>query len=142
MHGKVRLALHYVGVGACQAYSAFIWLLCLCRYQSDEFLLRAQAGIPDSEIVAAATLNCAELFMKQVRLASHAHVPVHVHVWYGLYFSKCLMHERYSSALCWTHAGAMYGRVLQSLASSCLASPGSFSAPTVSWFLCQFAGPS
>jgi hypothetical protein len=36
------------------------------RYQSDEFLLRAQAGIPANEILAAATVNCAELFMKQV----------------------------------------------------------------------------
>lgn len=49
-------------------YSVSVCWLCLCRYQSDEFLLRAQAGIPDSEIVAAATLNCAELFMKQVRV--------------------------------------------------------------------------
>lgn len=36
------------------------------RYQSDEFLLRSQAGIPAQEILAAATINCAELFMKQV----------------------------------------------------------------------------
>jgi hypothetical protein len=35
------------------------------RYQSDEFLLRAQAGIPAREIVAAATIGCAELFMQE-----------------------------------------------------------------------------
>jgi hypothetical protein len=39
----------------------------LCRHQSEEFLLRSQAGIPAQEILAAATTNCAELFMKQVR---------------------------------------------------------------------------
>lgn len=42
------------------------------RYQSDEFLLRAQAGIPANEILAAATVNCAELFVKQVRSAAAA----------------------------------------------------------------------
>lgn len=42
------------------------------KYQSDEFLLRAQAGIPAQEILAAATVNCAELFMKQGELGELA----------------------------------------------------------------------
>lgn len=37
------------------------------RYQSEELLLRSRAGIPTKEILAAATINCAELFMKQVQ---------------------------------------------------------------------------
>ncbi|KAF8068175.1 hypothetical protein HT031_001861 [Scenedesmus sp. PABB004] len=35
------------------------------RCQSEEFLLRSAAGIPAPELVAAATLNCAQLFMQE-----------------------------------------------------------------------------
>jgi hypothetical protein len=40
--------------------------LVLPRYQSEEFLLRTEAGIPAAELVAAATLHCAQLFNKEV----------------------------------------------------------------------------
>eukprot|EP00879_Flechtneria_rotunda_P019385 GHRR01020362.1.p1 GENE.GHRR01020362.1~~GHRR01020362.1.p1 ORF type:complete len:248 (+),score=86.88 GHRR01020362.1:1943-2686(+) len=40
----------------------------LHKYQSEEFLLRSQAGIPNSEIIAAATVICAELFQQEGRL--------------------------------------------------------------------------
>jgi imidazolonepropionase-like amidohydrolase len=37
------------------------------KYQADEFLLRSQAGLPAREVLAAATINCAALFMQEVR---------------------------------------------------------------------------
>ncbi|KAF6264221.1 hypothetical protein COO60DRAFT_1698458 [Scenedesmus sp. NREL 46B-D3] len=40
----------------------------LHKHQCEEFLLRSQAGIPAAEIVAAATLHCAQLFNKEREL--------------------------------------------------------------------------
>lgn len=34
--------------------------------QSEEFTLRASAGIPAADIIASATVNCAKLFMMEV----------------------------------------------------------------------------
>lgn len=46
------------------------------RYQSEEFLLRTEAGMSAPELVAAATLHCAQLFNKEVRLYPSV---VHMH---------------------------------------------------------------
>lgn len=49
------------------AIAAVMCATTAARCQCDEFLLRAEAGLPAAEVLASATLTCAQLFNMEVR---------------------------------------------------------------------------